>query len=343
MNTNPQPNQAPPSPVPLIDAFNAFHKSAAIKTAVELDLFTAIAEGVATAAGLAAKCNAAERGIRILCDFLTVHGFLTKQGGTYGLAPISAAYLSKRSPAYMGSAVTFLMSPDLMSAIHNLTPAVRKGGTAMSAEGTVTPDNDVWVSFARAMAPMMAKPAEIMAQKVLAGKTGPMRVLDIAAGHGLYGLAFAQQNPQARVTGLDWAKVLEVAKENAAKMGVADRFDTIPGSAFEVDPGGPYELILLPNFLHHFDPPTNEKLLKRLRPALKAGGRVVTMEFVPNDDRVTPPGAAVFSLVMLATTPAGDAYTFAEYDRMFRNAGYGASEQTLMEGMPASIIVTARE
>jgi ubiquinone/menaquinone biosynthesis C-methylase UbiE len=340
-----QPESAtgtPPSPIQLFDAMNAFHKSAALKAAVELDVFTAIADGVATPAGLAAKCGAAERGIRILCDFLVVHGFLTKAGGAYGLAPVAGTFLSKRSPAYMGSAVEFLMSPVLNAGFADLTNAVRHGGTTISQEGTLAPEHDVWVKFARAMAPMMTMPAEEMAKLVLKGKTEPMRVLDIAASHGLYGLAFARLNRNARITGLDWANVLEVARENATKMGLADRYDTIAGSAFEVNLGGPYDVVLLPNFLHHFDPPTIEKFLARIHAVLKPGGRVATLEFVPNDDRISPPGPATFALIMLSNTPSGDAYTFAEYDRMFRSAGFGKSELHRMGDSPHAAIITER-
>ena len=55
------------------------------------------------------------------------------------------------------------------------------------------------------------------------------------------------------------------------------------------------------------------------------GGRAVTLEFVPNEDRISPPDAAGFSLMMLAATPSGDAYTFSELDRMLRNAGFSRS------------------
>ena len=98
-----------------------------------------------------------------------------------------------------------------------------------------------------------------------------MRVLDIAAGHGLFGIEIAKQNKQAHVTGLDWAPVLRVALKNAEKAGVQDRYDMLPGSAFDVDFGGPYDAVLLTNFLHHFDQPTCVGLLKKVRAALTAG------------------------------------------------------------------------
>src|SRR5262249_53876826 len=87
------------------------------------------------------------------------------------------------------------------------------------------------------------------------------------------------------------------------------------------DYGAGYDVVLVTNFLHHFDPPTCTSLLRKIAAAMKPGGRVAILEFVPNDDRVSPPEAARFSLTMLAGTPAGDAYTFAELRRMVEEAG----------------------
>jgi methylase of polypeptide subunit release factors len=96
-------------------------------------------------------------------------------------------------------------------------------------------------------------PAELMAGLVDPGGKQKLKILDIAAGHGLYGIAFAKRNPQTQIVALDWANVLEVAKENARKAGVLDRYSTIAGSAFDVDFGEGYDLVLLTNFLHHFE------------------------------------------------------------------------------------------
>jgi cyclopropane fatty-acyl-phospholipid synthase-like methyltransferase len=221
-----------------------------------------------------------------------------------------------------------------MDAFANLTEAVRRGGTALPEEGTVAPDHPVWVRFARAMMPMMAMPARAIAEMVPCDAERKLKVLDIAAGHGLFGIAFAQRYPGVDVYALDWPRVLDVARENAAKAGVADRYHLRPGSAFEVDYGTGYDLVLLTNFLHHFDVPTCEGLLRKVRASLAEGGRVVTLEFIPNEDRVTPPGAASFSMTMLASTPSGDAYTFSELEQMFRNTGFSRSE---VQPVPQSV------
>ena len=319
------PASQQPSPQLFFQIINAHQSTEALKAAIELDVFTAIGEGNATASDIAARCQAREKGIRVLCDYLTIMGMLTKQDDKYALTLDSSVFLDKRSPGYLGGATEFLCSPMLTDSVRHLSEAVRKGGTAMEDDGTIGPDNAVWVKFARAMAPMMALPAQLMAKLVDPTADRRLKILDIAAGHGLFGIAFAQNNPQAEITALDWKAVLEVAKENAQKAGVAGRYNTIEGSAFDVEYGTGYDLVLLTNFLHHFDAPTNETLLRKVHAALADGGRAVTLEFVPNDDRVTPPESAGFSLTMLVTTPSGDAYTFAELERMAANAGFSRS------------------
>jgi len=311
-----------PSPALVFDTLVAFERSAALRAAIELNLFAAAGEGPGDVASLARRCSASERGIRILCDFLTVIGFLTKEDGRYQNSPTSAAFLDPRSPACMASIARFLGNSAILEPCAHLAEIVRSGRTTLPGEGSVEPENPVWVEFAHSMAPMMAPMTGPLGGIVLQGLAGPVRVLDIAAGHGLFGIEVAKQNAQARIVGLDWAPVLEVAKGNAAKAGVADRYETLAGSAFDVDYGGPYDIVLLTNFLHHFDHATCVGLLQKVRAAMKPGGRAAALEFVPNEDRVSPPVPAMFSLVMLTTTQSGDAYTFRELESMYREAGF---------------------
>jgi ubiquinone/menaquinone biosynthesis C-methylase UbiE len=315
-----------PPPALFFETANAFQRTEALKTAIELDLFTHIAAGNHTAEELAVACNASARGVRILADYLVIVGFLRKSGDRYELTPDTETFLTRPSPAYLGETLEFLLTPQLRECFTSLTDAVRKGGTAVSDEGTVSHDNPIWVAFARAMGPMMTPQAELLVGLMGGDRQRPLRVLDVAAGHGLFGIAFARHYPYAHVTALDWPNVLAVATENARAAGVADRHTLLPGSAFEVDWGGPYDLVLLTNFLHHFDVPTCERLATKAFAALAPGGQCITLEFVPEPDRVSPPPTAGFALTMLATTAAGDAYTFAEYEQIFAKAGFARSE-----------------
>jgi phosphohistidine phosphatase SixA/ubiquinone/menaquinone biosynthesis C-methylase UbiE len=316
---------APPSPDLFLGTLTAYQRSAALRGALDLDLFTAIGAGRETAATVAERCGASVRGARILCDYLTVVGLLAKDGDRYALTTDSAAFLDRGSPSCVASAADFIYAPEIRAAFADVALAVRRGGTVLPGTGTLAPGHPVWVRFARAMAPLMRGAARAVVETVEAEAARPLRVLDVAAGHGMFGIAFATRYPRAEVTGLDWPGVLEVARENARAASVESRYRTIPGSAFEADLGGPYDLVLIPNFLHHFDPSTCERFLARARAVLAPGGRAVTVEFVPDEGRVSPPPAAMFALVMLCSTPAGDVYTFAELDSMFRRAGFASS------------------
>jgi SAM-dependent methyltransferase len=325
-----------PTPERFFGAINAYEQTEAIKTAIELEIFTAIAEGNATAGAIAKRCEASERGVRTLCDFLTIHGFLTKTGTQYGLSPDSAVFLNRKSPAYLGGVLEFLLTSRVREGHARLTEAVRRGGTALG-EGTLVPENPDWVKFATAMMPMMAMPAQIMAGELRKG--GEVhKVLDIASSHGIYGIAVAKQNPSAQIYANDWKNVLEVGQKNAQAMGVADRYHLLPGSAFDVDFGTGYDLALITNFLHHFDVPTCTKFMRKVYESLTPGGRAAIVEFVPNPDRVSPPMPAAFSMVMLTTTPSGDAYTLAELEGMSKEAGFARVELVQPLGMDSLII-----
>jgi ubiquinone/menaquinone biosynthesis C-methylase UbiE len=310
-----------PSAEIVFDTMFAYQRSAALKSAIDLDLFTAIDGGDRTTSAIAARCAASERGVRILCDYLSTIGLLTKSDATYHLTPESAAFLSKRSPAYLGTTARFLMRPELKHNFDDLTAAVRRGGVAPTGDNTVADENPIWIEFARSMGAMMVPAAHTIADLV-AGTSGALKVLDIAAGHGLFGITIAQRNPLAQIVAVDWPAVLAVASEHARAAQVQDRFQTLPGDAFKVDFPNGFDVALVTNFLHHFDAATCTTFLKKVCAALAPGGRVVVLEFVPNADRVSPPVPARFSLAMLAGTPGGDAYTLAELRQQLEGAGF---------------------
>lgn len=339
--TPPQTQQQGPTPERIFQTLMGYQQAAALKAAIELDIFTAVAEGEDTAEKLAARCQAAERGARILCDYLTVWQFLDKEDGRYRLTPESKLFLDRRSPAYVGGISGFISRPYMVEAHQNLVECVRRGGTMMEEQGSVTPENPIWEDFARSMVAMMHPSAEAIARVTGAAEMEECKVLDVAAGHGIFGITLARHNPRAEVYALDWHGVLQIARENAVGAGVVSRYHLMPGSAFELEFGDGYDLVLFTNFFHHFDPPTCESLMRKAHAALKDGGRAVTLEFVPNEDRVTPPGEAAFAMTMLASTPSGDAYTFPEYERMFRDAGFARSE--IHPSPPQHIIVSSKQ
>jgi ubiquinone/menaquinone biosynthesis C-methylase UbiE len=251
-------------------------------------------------------------------------------------------FVSEPAFAELGTIAEFLTNKRHFENLAKLTEAVRRGGTAGEKGGNREPDDALWVSFARSMAPLTVPAALFIADLVRAQDEQPCKVLDIAAGHGMYGITIAKQNPKAHITAVDWPAVLEVAKENAEKAGVADRYATRPGSAFETELGQGYDLALLTNIFHHFDQETCVQLMRRVHQTLKPDGKVVTLEFVPNEDRVSPPIEAAFSLLMLVGTDAGDAYTLSEYENMFAKAGFGKTSLHRIPTMAQEVLLSEK-
>jgi|SRR5579862_753384 len=326
--------------LPLVwETFTGYQRTAALKAALELDVFTHIAAGATTVKALASRCQAAQRGVRALLNHLAMDGFLAKNGEQYALTGTAAAFLDRNSPAYLGSAIGFIASPWVVEGFSRLTDAVRRGGTAVPEAGSLAPDHPMWVEFARSMAPLAGMTAQLLAGVLDIENAPALQLLDIAAGHGMFGITLAQRNAGVQVTALDWPNVLAVAEENARNAGVSARFRTLAGSAFDIPFGTGYDLVLLPNILHHFDPPGCERLLARARAALAPMGRAIIVEFVPDDDRSGSPDAVRFALVMLAGTPGGDAYTFAEYRQMLTNTGFGRVTLHDLEPSPARVVI----
>lgn len=331
------PGMSEPNPTFIWETITAHQRSAALKAGVKLGVFDALRNGPITAANLASEIGVEERAMRILCDFLTVQGLITKTDGQYSHTPTSAMFLDSLSPASMAPTLPFLMNDKIMKATDLLTEAIRQNRTALD-EPLAGDEVREWVTFARTMQPMVAAAAEFIAGVIMHAGT-PTKVLDVAASHGLFGIAVARVAPKCEIVAQDFPSVLEVTVQNARAAGIP--ITLLPGSAFTAELGTGYDAVIVTNLFHHFAAPDNIALMKRFHAALRPGGRMLTLEFVPNEDRVSPPVSASFSLFMLANTPAGDAYTMAEYSEMLDAAGFGTRKIMDVPKSPQRLIVAS--
>jgi len=331
------------TPDPIFQMINGFQVSGILRSAIELKVFDQLADGGADAVGVATAVGADARGVRILLDALAALGLVENGVGRYRNSVLANTFLVSRQPTFIGGLARVFASDWEWEAFGRLTDAVRHGGTVMERHGE-TPHHPWWGEFA-ANIPGYAGPASEALANILApwaATRRPLHVLDVACGNGFYGLRIAQQQPHVRVWEADWPHVLKVARENAARFGVQDRANFIEGDIFTAPFGGPYDLAIVSQILHHFSEQRGNELLKRVAGALKPDGRIAIQEFIPVGAPVENPMPRLFSVMMLVWTREGEAPSLPQLTRMLDGAGFGAPTMQDVPGMPSKILVADR-
>jgi len=332
------------SPRQIIGVMQGFIGSAALKAGLDLEVFTHIAHGVDTAEALGAAKKVSTRAMRILCDGLVSFGVLGKSEGHYTLPPASRMMLVKGSPAYFGAMAGIVGNKIIWNEAGRLTEIV-KAGHSLLEHGAETPDNPFWQEFSRRSKQMatMGGPAVAEFAASLFPKSAPRRILDIAAGSGMYGFSALKRFPEARLVSVDWPSVLKLAEPTARQMGLSERVEFRPGDIFKDDLGAGHDLVLAVNIYHHFSIEQNLRLSRRLYEATAPGGTLVIVDTVPDEKRELDRFALRFALTMLIWTMDGDTYTLSEYKRMLEPAGYRDIELKDVPGpVPLKAIVGRR-
>jgi SAM-dependent methyltransferase len=331
----------PRTPAEIFDMMLAYKTTALLGTAVELGVFDSLAGGGAGAAEVAGRLGLDERATRLLLNALAAIRLLESDGRSYALAEGAAAHLVRGRPGYVGDMTKVMSSAWEWDALKRLPEAVRRGGTVLE-EHAETPGYTYWEDFA-AFAGAVARPTAEAAARALAPWASArerLHVLDMACGHGLYGFVLACHYPRARVWSLDWPNVLPIAVQGAERLDVADRVSTIAGDMFEVPLGGPYDLVLITNVLHHFSEERGTELLRRASQALVPQGKVVLVGFtVEQGPPAADPAPHLFSILMLVWTFAGEVHPVAAYQRMLWEAGFGDANVHRVPSLPLRVMV----
>jgi SAM-dependent methyltransferase len=298
--------------------------AAALKAAIDLEIFTHIAHGADTAEKIAAAKALPLRSTRILCDALAALRMLEKSGGRYTLAPAVQVMLVKGSPGYIGGMAAVVGNPMLWHEAGRLADIVKAGHTLLEDRSAEAEDNPFWQEFARgsrAIAQMTGPAvAELIAPMFTDG--APRKILDIACGSGFYGFSALKRFQKARLVSVDWPGVLKFAEANAHQAGVADRVEFRAGDIFASDLGAGYDLVLAVNIYHHFGVDKCIELSRRLNAAAAPGALLAIVDMVPDEARAQERNALMFALTMLIWTRDGDAYTLSEYRHMLETAGF---------------------
>ncbi len=329
-------------PTVILQWMNASQMTAVMKAGIDLGVFAALADKPATADAVAATIKCPARSTGILLDAMAIVGLATRKGTTYELTPPAAEFLVPGKKMYLGEVSNILAGPMMWAATGQLAEAVRNDGTVMENHAE-TPSHQFWETFAKSSGALAFPAAAMLADLVapMASAKKPLRVLDVAAGSGIYGYSL-MKHPGVEVTFLDWPNVLTETRAWGARMGVdMARAHYLPGSVFDADLGKPYDLVVASHIFHHFDPKTCQTLTRRLAGALAPGGRLAIHDFITGQ-ALENPGASMFSLVMLVWTRHGKAYSEADYNTWMLEAGLKKPSVHAAPGMPTTWMMGER-
>jgi len=311
-----------------------------IGAAVSNKVFDSLASGAKTVAQLSKETGAPARGLRTIMNALVGLELLKKdRREKYSLTPESTAFLlSDRPSTQAGFFGTIL--PQLISRWLRLADVVRDGQPAV-AVNQETEGTEFFSQLVENIIPMSYPSAQALGDHLKVSKAkNDIRVLDLAAGSGIWGIALAQKSPRVRVTAVDWTGMIPTTKRITRKFGVADRFQFIEGDLLEANFGTGYNIATLGHILHSEGEERSRQLLKKTFRALKSGGTIAIAEWLVNDERTQPLPSLMFAVQMLVNTEKGDTFSFNEIKRWLEEARFKRVRKLEAPGPSPLILAT---
>ncbi|MBI5548137.1 MAG: methyltransferase domain-containing protein [Deltaproteobacteria bacterium] len=326
-------------PEELAETVRGYMASRIVLTALELDLFTALARAGSPlgAPAVAAALATDPRATEALLNALVALGLLVKKDGAFANGPLAARFLV--AGARDDASVGLKHNLSLWKTWSNLTQAVREGHPP--PRGDMDQRGDDWTTpFIAAMHKNAATRAPVVVQAVGVAQ-GARRLIDIGGGSGAYSIAFAQAHPSLSCDVFDLSTVVPIAARHVAEAGLTERVHTVVGDLRKDAFGTGYDLALLSAICHMLGPEENRDLLKRVFAALGPGGRVVIQDNVMSADKTLPKAGAIFAINMLVGTERGGSYSKEEYTSWLAEAGFGEVRHVSMGG-PSDLMVGTR-
>ncbi len=300
-----------------------------LRTGVRLGLFDLLErEGPLTRPALAERLGLAEQPLRIVLLGLVATGILRKEGDRYANTEGASRYLVSDSPQKM-TAYVELQHRVMYKGLYWLLESVREfrnvglkefPGDEPTLYQRLAHDPELERIFQEAMQELSVQANQGLVEEL--DLTPVHHLVDVGGGDGTNVIALAKRFPHLKATVFDSPTVCDIARENIAAHGLADRIDAVPGNCF-TDPLPPADAYLFCHFFTIWSPEKDRQLLEKCYQALPPGGRVIIFNMMQDDDETGPLSAAIGSPYFLAiATGEGMLYTWREYETWMREAGF---------------------
>ena len=312
-----------------------------LEAAVHHRIFDVLDGGPKTISEVQKETGASERGLTAVMNALVGMDFLAKdKQGRFSLTPESSAFLVSTKPGFQGGFLRHSSEQLIPKWLHlNRIVATGKPEASVNLEG---PGSDFFQRFVDDIFPMSYPAAQTLSRHLFAnGPAAPVRVLDLAAGSGVWGIALAQGSEQVSVTAVDWPDVIPITRKTVGKFGLTERYSFIAGDLLQVDFGTGHTVATLGHILHSEGIERSRELLKKTFQALAPGGTIAIAEFLVNADRSGPLNGLFFALNMLVNTDSGDTYSFEEISGWLTEAGF-THPRTLDSPGPSPLVLATK-
>jgi precorrin-6B methylase 2 len=312
-----------------------------LQAGVDNQIFDFLNAGPKTIEQIASGTKTSKRGTRALVEGLAGLGLLIRTDDTFSLSPDTAAFLVSTKPGFLGGVLGHLTG-QLLQTWSKLSKAVRTG-KPVTAVNQQKSGAKFFRKFVEDLFNLNYAGAAALAENLAPAlsSNGAVKILDIAAGSGVWGIAMAQKIPQSHITAVDWEKVTPITQKIAERHNLADRLTTIDGDLQKADFGKGYNVALLGHILHSEGEVRSRKLLKKVFKSLAPGGTIAIAEFVPDEGRAGPAYPLIFAINMLVHTDVGDTYTFSQMTGWLKEVGFENIRQIPVPG-PSPILVAAK-
>ena len=335
------PSQPQVTPERIIQMAWGYAAPLILEAAIRHRVFDVLDQGPLNIWEVQKATGASARGLTAIMDALVGLNFLSKdEQGRFALTPESDLFLVSTKPSFQGGVIKHCSEHLIPRWLHiNEVVATGKPVSAVNQEAD---GGEFFRNFVVDIFPMSYPSAQALAKEMDYGPGGsPIRVLDLAAGSGVWGIAQAQSSPRVQVTAVDWPEVLPVTKKTVARFGFADRWSYVEGDLHDADFGSGHHVATLGHILHSEGERRSRELLAKTYAALTSGGTIAIAEFLVNKERTGPVQGLLFAVNMLINTQEGNTWSFEEIGAWLEEVGF-KNIRTLPAPGPSPLILATK-
>ncbi len=297
-----------------------FMASKALFAALELDLFSRLAAGPQTASELTDATGVAPNRMRTLLHALTGLGLVVPDGSSYANAPACQRYLVRGAPDGFGEYYRLQIARQIYPALLHLDAGLMGTGTAFDTYSELLSTPERARTFTAAQHAGSLGAAKALGRRV--ALNGAARLLDVGGGSGAFSISLCQQYPGLHATVLDFAAVIDVAREYRAEAGLAERIDLVSGDAVHTTWPDAQDVVLMSYLLSALDEEQIDVVLAKAHACLRPGGLLVVHDFMLDDDELGPRLAALWFLQYVVYRPDTVSFSAASLSDRLRSGGF---------------------